>query len=129
MKPKNTTGNEQLGFELIPPFPLSALVAMLRKEYPERDAHALVRRLLDRKLPPLINSDVLPVAVGVSPKLIFAMAHVPARYYRNFTIGKKRGGKRTISTPRVFLKTIQRWILRNILEKEHFPSLDYSRSL
>lgn len=49
------------------------------------------------------------------------MAHVPARYYRYFKIKKKGGGQREISTPRVFLKTVQRWILMNILEKEDIP--------
>lgn len=37
--------------------------------------------------------------------------------YRYFQIGKRRGGKRPINSPNSKIKTIQYWILTNILEK------------
>jgi retron-type reverse transcriptase len=49
------------------------------------------------------------------------MGHAPEKYYREFEIPKKTGGMRKISTPRVFLKTVQRWILLNILYKRPLP--------
>jgi len=42
--------------------------------------------------------------------LLTSFIHKPANHYRTFTIGKKGGGEREISSPRFFLKTIQYWI-------------------
>lgn len=118
----DTTGNELYGFELIPPFPLSELVKIVRSEFPGQDRENLLASLLTKKLPPLVCNGVLPVILGISPKLIHAMTHVPHRYYKTFSIKKKNGGTRTITTPKVFLKAVQRWILLNILYKESLPS-------
>lgn len=38
-------------------------------------------------------------------------------YYKNYTITKKNGGKRAISQPSPELKTLQYWVLHNILDK------------
>lgn len=40
-----------------------------------------------------------------------------AYYYRDFTIPKRNGGKRNISQPSPELKTLQYWVLKNILNK------------
>lgn len=75
--------------------------------------------LLEEGLPPLTRREWLPFLFGVSPKFIGAMSARPDRYYRHFRLKKKAGGYRDIVTPRRFLKTIQRWILHNILV--HLP--------
>src|ERR1035441_6477788 len=49
------------------------------------------------------------------------MARFPKRNYRAFMMRKKSGGERMICAPRVFLKTIQRYILRSILETQVLP--------
>jgi retron-type reverse transcriptase len=61
------------------------------------------------------------VILGVNPKLITAMARFPKQHYRAFMIRKKSGADRKISAPRVFLKTIQQYILRSILETRPLP--------
>ena len=117
----DTTGNEPYGFELIPPFPLFELVRIVRSEFARQDQGVLIDSLLANKLPPLVGNGVLPVILGISPKLIHAMTHAPQRYYKTFQIEKKNGGVRTITTPKVFLKAVQRWILLNILYKAILP--------
>lgn len=82
----------------------------------------LFDHLTARDLPPVTSPTVLALILGVSPKLITAMAKTPDRYYRLFTIPKKSGGERIILAPRIFLKTVQRYILKFILDKQPTPS-------
>jgi RNA-directed DNA polymerase len=64
---------------------------------------------------PLKTGTELGVYLGVSKKLISAIALRPQKYYRSFEIIKPNGRRRIIHAPRVFLKTIQRYILDCIL--------------
>ncbi|MYB76112.1 MAG: RNA-directed DNA polymerase [Chloroflexi bacterium] len=57
--------------------------------------------------------------LGVSPKLIQQLAWDPEHHYRSFEIPKRAGGLRTIDSPRVFLKVIQRFLADYILV--HLP--------
>jgi RNA-directed DNA polymerase len=82
----------------------------------------LFDELLTRGLPPLTSPTVLASILGVSPKLITAMGRSPERYYRRFTIPKKSGGERTILAPRSFLKAVQYYILRFVLESQPFSA-------
>lgn len=77
--------------------------------------------LIEKKLPPLVSMRAMGVILGVNPKLITAMARFPKRHYRGFMIPKRSGGERLIFAPRVFLKTIQWYILRSILETQPLP--------
>jgi RNA-directed DNA polymerase len=81
----------------------------------------IFQRLVDRGLPPIVSIRALGVILGVNPKLITAMARFQRRHYRAFMLRKKTGGERTIFAPRVFLKTIQRYILGSILETRPLP--------
>jgi RNA-directed DNA polymerase len=74
--------------------------------------------LLVRGLPPLISPTVFAFILGISPKLITAMGRSPEKYYRRFTIPKKTGGERTILAPRTFLKAVQYYILKFILQPQ-----------
>ena len=81
-------------------------------------------RLVAAKLPPLLSPTILGNILGISPKLISSMARHPRRdypYYRTFKISKKSGGTRTILAPRRFLKAVQKYILRQILELQPLP--------
>jgi RNA-directed DNA polymerase len=117
-----TTGINDDGIRLVPHFPLALLRKLLERQDPvglpdtER-FDSLVRR----GIPPIVNPKLFAYMLGVSPKLLYAMAHVPDRYYRRFAIPKRTGGARTISSPRVFLKTVQKWILINILYRRSMP--------
>jgi len=76
---------------------------------------AVAERLVAKNLIPLKTGTELGVYLAVSKKLIGAIALRPHKYYRAFEITKANGKKRTIHAPRVFLKTIQRYILDCIL--------------
>ncbi|MEN8206099.1 MAG: retron St85 family RNA-directed DNA polymerase [Pseudomonadota bacterium] len=53
----------------------------------------------------------LGISLGISPRLLTSFIHKPSHHYRQFEIGKRGGGTRTISSPKVFLKVVQYWIL------------------
>ncbi len=54
------------------------------------------------------------LCLGVSPQLVWQIAHAADLHYRSFTIRKKGGGERLIESPRVFLKVIQ-WFLSDFV--------------
>ncbi len=81
------------------------------------DEQPQVTRLLDERLIPVIRGPEIAIYLGVSPKLISHMVKYPNRYYRAFEIQKKNGQTRLITAPRVFLKTVQRYILDCILSQ------------
>jgi retron-type reverse transcriptase len=73
------------------------------------------RSLLSRNLIPVVRGPEIAAYLGISPKLLGHMVVEPQKYYRAFRIKKKNGKYREITAPRVFLKTIQRYILDCIL--------------
>ena len=75
------------------------------------------RILVSKGLPPIPNPTTLALILGVSPKLISSMALKPARYWKIFYLPKRTGGVRVITAPRVFLKSVQYYILQNILSR------------
>lgn len=66
------------------------------------------QRLAHAGLPPITSIESLALLFGYSPRLLGAMAKRPGRYYRAFKIRSGRR-ERTIHTPRIALKLIQRW--------------------
>jgi RNA-directed DNA polymerase len=78
---------------------------------------AEVKHLLDKGLIPLRSGPEIAIYLGISPKLVSHMVMRPSRYYNTFEIVKKNGGRRLITAPRVFLKTVQRYILDCILSQ------------
>lgn len=79
------------------------------------------QKLIEKGLPPIVSIRALGVILGINPKLISAISKFPQAYYRPFILKKKSGEDRQILAPRVFLKTIQRYILRSILEPQAIP--------
>lgn len=75
------------------------------------------RALVSRGLPPLVSARAFSLILGVSPKLIPAMTHSPEVYWRSFNLLKKDGTPRLITTPRAFLKTVQLYLLRFVLDR------------
>ncbi|MDG5488870.1 reverse transcriptase family protein [Sphingomonas sp. BGYR3] len=57
----------------------------------------------------------IALSIGVSPRLLLQMAISPERHYRRFEIAKSGGGTRTIDAPRVFLKSVQKFVADYIL--------------
>ena len=108
--------------KLTPPFSIDDLRESIRRDLAPTEAELqLFQQLVDGDVPPLISTQVLSLILGVSHKLLWAMASVPNQYYRRFQIAKRNGGTRDIATPRVFLKVVQRWILLNILYRRTLP--------
>lgn len=92
---------------------------LIESELISTEELVLFDELALKELPPLVNPHVLPLIFGISSKLISAIVRNQKRYYREFEIRKKSGGFRTISSPRIFLKLIQWWILELILYKNY----------
>lgn len=57
----------------------------------------------------------ISLAIGISPRLFTSFTHAPENHYRSFAIGKRGGGSRQIDAPRIFLKTVQHWVLDYLL--------------
>ncbi|HFJ9403501.1 retron St85 family RNA-directed DNA polymerase [Bacillus sp. (in: firmicutes)] len=68
-------------------------------------------------LPNIRDLETFSNSIGISQRLIHLLANYTPAYYRNFSIPKKNGTKREINTPTYSLKLVQRWILKEILEK------------
>lgn len=56
--------------------------------------------------------------LGLEPNYVASIIYRPERHYREFKIPKRLGGIRTITAPYPALKEVQRWINKNILEKQ-----------
>lgn len=89
------------------------------------------RKLLRKRIVPLVRGPELAHFLGISPKLVGHMAVEPEKYYRAFSIKKKNGKFREISAPRVFLKTVQRYILDCILSpiEVHASATGFRRNM
>jgi hypothetical protein len=54
---------------------------------------------------------------GIPAQRLWRLIHKDGAAYETFFLPKKAGGRRAISNPAPFLKSTQRWILRNILDR------------
>jgi len=77
----------------------------------------VLNELLDKNLLPVLQGPEIAIYLGISPKLLSHMVKRPLRCYSRFEIRKKNGHLRPITAPRVFLKTVQRYILDCILSQ------------
>lgn len=84
------------------------------KEYIER-CLSYASCLAERDLPVIYSLEHLSQLVGIDTNYLHSVAYLQERYYRDFNIQKKSGGSRKISEPLPNLKSVQRWILENIL--------------
>ena len=96
-------------------------LAASSKRYSEEDtrrALSYAKKILKNGLPVIFSANHLSLLVGIDVKYLYKASNDKnMRFYRSFSINKKRGGKRDINEPRPTLKSIQRWILDNILCK------------
>lgn len=92
-----------------------------------------VKRLAANGLPPIFDLGHLARLIGVETRSLAAVANNPGGNYRTFSIPKRRGGERQISTPSPLLLHCQRWILNNILNaiepSEHAKGFVKGRSV
>ncbi len=90
-------------------------------DWDRRDLPDAEERAAENELPPLDSPQQLAEALGLSvSKLRWLAYHREAAscvHYRRFYITKRDGSKRPIWAPLPQLKTAQRWILHNIVER------------
>lgn len=62
------------------------------------------------------NLDDLSLKIGISKQTLFKLSRKSELLYKNQSIPKKNGKSRILNCPNIELKSIQLWILREILE-------------
>ncbi len=82
-------------------------------------------RLAAKGLPYLTDAQTLAKAFGITLSelrfLTYCRPAATVTHYRRFEIGKKSGGTRIISAPMPRLKSVQYWILNNLLNQIQLP--------
>ena len=76
-------------------------------------------RLLDDNLPVIFDIEHFALLIGISLPDLTKMIFGDEKFYSQLRIPKKCSGFREIDSPSMDLKYIQRWILKNILNKIH----------
>ena len=77
----------------------------------------IIKTLNEKGSPVIINSYHFSNLVGVKWKYLKLIIKTPEKYYYNFNISKKSGGKRKISVPNKSLELCQKYIKDNILDR------------
>ncbi|MEH6721626.1 MAG: reverse transcriptase family protein [Aurantimonas endophytica] len=75
----------------------------------------------DRGLPFINSISHLSAYMGIEASLIRQILHKREYHYRHFDLLKKDGTKRSISSPRTYLKVIQWWMLDNVFQRVDLP--------
>jgi RNA-directed DNA polymerase len=73
--------------------------------------------LLKKSIPIISDQNHLSLLLGVDLIYLYGVSNCSKRYYRKFNIKKRNKKKRTIHEPLPLLKEIQKWILKEILDK------------
>ena len=76
-----------------------------------------INKLAEKGSIVIINSYHFSNLVGIKWKYLKSLINNPEKYYYNFEISKKNGGKRKISVPNRPLELCQKYIKENILDK------------
>lgn len=94
---------------------LESLPETHRVEYSEE-----IQRLTAQSLPPVVSPYCLAVIFGYSLNFVYALSKKPSKFYRTFDI-RKGQKKRTIHSPKVALKVIQKWLGYHLSNVMVFP--------
>ncbi|OCH21580.1 reverse transcriptase family protein [Aliivibrio logei] len=86
-----------------------------------------VEKLTNQQLPIIFEVEHLSVLIGIEYGELNKMVHDSSKFYREFEIPKRSGGKRCISAPYPSLLMCQDWIYNNILKSRnlHFCAHAY----
>jgi|GEM_PF-415029 len=68
-------------------------------------------------LPLIKDFESLANNIGISNKLLYQLTTNTSKFYTSFNLPKKDGSKRLIHSPKYPMKLVQRWILKEILQK------------
>jgi RNA-directed DNA polymerase len=77
---------------------------------------AYIEKLVSADLPVIFEIEHLSKLVGIDVLELKKMIACPYSFYRNFSIPKKRGGKRKVTAPYPSILMCQKWIYENILK-------------
>lgn len=91
--------------------------ATRRKAY-----RAYILRLSEKNLPIIFDSAHLAQITGIEHSVLRSMAFGTSSFYQSFKIPKKSGGSRQIDAPLPSLLEVQRFILKEILEKQEISA-------
>ncbi|WP_447989778.1 reverse transcriptase family protein [Achromobacter spanius] len=78
-----------------------------------------IENLSNKGLPVILSFRHLADALELTPSELQGLTFSTHQYYREFTVPKRSGGSRTISSPSPLLDKAQTWILNNILNVVH----------
>lgn len=73
--------------------------------------------MLRAGVPPIFEDVHLSLLIGRDLGTLYAMVFGTGKFYRSFTIRKRRGGKRLIQSPYPSMLECQKWISEHILQK------------
>jgi retron-type reverse transcriptase len=83
-------------------------------------------KFLERNgLPVIFEFSHLSDELSITPSVLADMVNRTDSFYREFTIPKRRGGKRVISVPSPILLEAQRWIYLNVLVRRSLHDSAY----
>lgn len=68
-------------------------------------------------IPVFCNLEELRENIGTNKKFFYKVLYSHNKLYKEITIPKRNGGNRVLNVPNIALKSMQRWILDNILYK------------
>lgn len=71
--------------------------------------------LIDKNVPVIFEILHFSKLIGVDVDLLYKIINAKKKFYRSFTIPKRKGGVREILSPFPILTEIQTWIFKNIL--------------
>ncbi|MEK5277364.1 MULTISPECIES: retron St85 family RNA-directed DNA polymerase [Paenibacillus] len=91
---------------------------LIKKGYGQRYKETCMQyaqELADHGLPVIFDNKHLSLLMGIESNILGYYIISSNKFYKEHQIAKSNGSLRTISTPSYNMKTIQRWILDNIL--------------
>ncbi len=74
-----------------------------------------ISRLLESEVPVIFDDRHLAMLLGRTPEYLASVVHGTYAHYREFSIPKRSGGRRTINSPYPALLECQDWVHRHIL--------------
>lgn len=77
----------------------------------------IISKLSKKNLPIIFEIEHFSKLVGIELNTLYAMIFSAEKFYHEFYINKKKGGKRKIVVPFPSLLLVQKWIYKNILLK------------
>jgi len=99
---------------------LSKFLDALPEKHRENNSDQ-IESLVDKSLPPVVSETCLAVLFGYSLDFVYALSKKQHKFYRSFKIQQSKK-VRTIHSPRVALKVVQKWFGTHLSNAVSFES-------